>query len=64
MNCRGLGSNLKRKDVFNYLRQQNYSVICLQDTHFTDNTENIGLNGGQNVFLAMAQVIPGGMHPF
>lgn len=35
-NCRGLGDNQKRKDIFNFLRQKKYSIYCLQDTHFTD----------------------------
>ena len=35
LNCRGLGDYEKRKDVFNYLRDKQYSLCCLQDTHFT-----------------------------
>ena len=35
------GEPSKRRDVFNYLRNKNYSVLCLQDTHFTKNMENI-----------------------
>ena len=40
-NCQGLGDPSKRRDVLNYLRQQNYSIICLQDTHFKKNQENL-----------------------
>ena len=38
-NCQGLNDYKKRRDVLNYLRQKNYSILCLQDTHFTKNME-------------------------
>ena len=38
-NCRGLGDPLKRRDIFNYLRDNKFSICCLQDTHFTDGLE-------------------------
>lgn len=34
MNCQGLGDMKKRRDVFHYLRNKNYSIYLLQDTHF------------------------------
>ena len=37
LNTRGLGDYKKRRDVLNYLRMNKYSIICLQDTHFTQN---------------------------
>ena len=36
MNCRGLGSQEKRRDVINFLRKSHYDVIFLQDTHLTN----------------------------
>ena len=39
-NCQGLGGREKRKDVLNFLKQKNYSIYCLQDTHFTEKEEN------------------------
>ena len=36
MNCRGLQDMGKRKDVFHYLREKNASILCLQDTHFSE----------------------------
>ena len=39
LNCQGLGESNKRRDVLKYLRKLNYSIICLQDTHFSKNTE-------------------------
>ena len=39
LNCQGLGDFRKRRDVFNYLRNLKYSIICLQDTHFSKNIE-------------------------
>ena len=40
VNCQGLGDINKRRDVFDYLRKFNYNIYCLQDTHFTVDTEN------------------------
>lgn len=40
LNCRGLGNLQKRKDVFNYLHSKQYSIYCLQDTHFTGADRN------------------------
>ena len=40
VNCQGLGDINKRRDVFNYLRNMNHNIYCLQDTHFTLETEN------------------------
>ena len=44
LNCQGLGDLKKRRDVINYLRNLKYSIICLQDTHFTKGIENIVQN--------------------
>ena len=41
LNVRGLGDSSKRRDVFNYLQNKNYSIVCLQDTHFSKDLENI-----------------------
>ena len=53
LNCRGLGDVTKRKDVFNYLRKKQFSVYCLQDTHFTSNDLNyIRSQWGYDVYLS------------
>ena len=39
LNCQGLGGNEKRKDVMNFLKQKNYSIYFLQDTHFMEKEE-------------------------
>ena len=31
MNVRGITDSIKRKDVFNWLKDKNYSIYCLQD---------------------------------
>ena len=36
MNYRWLQDVGKRKDVFQYLRNKNTSILCLQDTHFSE----------------------------
>ena len=38
-NVQGLQSSEKRMDVFDYLKDKNYDIYCLQDTHFTDENE-------------------------
>ena len=40
LNCQGLGESKKRRDVLDYLKRKQFSIICLQDTHFTKNLEN------------------------
>ena len=40
MNCRGLGEFTKRRDVFHFLREKNFSIYLLQDTHFTCGIED------------------------
>ena len=34
-NCRGIRSKNKRLSLFNHLKDLNYNIFCLQDTHFT-----------------------------
>ena len=41
MNCRGLQDISKRRDVFNFLKKKGYSILCLQDTHFSGKDQNI-----------------------
>ena len=38
-NCRGLGSQEKRRDVLDYLKNLKYDVYLLQDTHLTSQKE-------------------------
>ncbi len=35
LNCQGLGQLPKRTDVFHYLKEKQYHIYCIQDTHFT-----------------------------
>ena len=39
-NVQGLGGIKKQKDVFNYLQNKNFDILCLQDTHFTSDQKN------------------------
>lgn len=41
LNCQGLGDQTKRRDVLRYLRKSKYSILCLQDTHFSKRNERI-----------------------
>ena len=38
-NCQGLFTPQKRLDVLNFYKNKNYSIICLQDTHFIPEIE-------------------------
>lgn len=38
-NVRGINDFQKRRDIFQYLRQQKFQIFCLQDTHFTESLE-------------------------
>lgn len=35
VNCRGIQSVKKRNDVLHYLKNKNFQILCLQDTHWT-----------------------------
>lgn len=39
VNCQGLATLSKRKDVINHYKQKQYSIICFQDTHFIPDNE-------------------------
>ena len=39
LNCRGLADRSKRNDVFNFLAKKKYSIVCLQDVHWTENNK-------------------------
>ena len=37
-NCRGLGTQQKRRDVVNFLNNLDFDIYILQDTHLTERT--------------------------
>lgn len=41
LNGQGLNQNQKRRDVIDYLRNKDYSIVCIVDTHFTKNQERM-----------------------
>ena len=41
MNIQGAHGSQKRRDVINYVRNKQYSIVCLIDTHFTKNKEHL-----------------------
>ena len=43
-NVQGLGDISKRTDVFDFLKNTNFDIYCLQETHFTDREEKLILN--------------------
>lgn len=40
-NAQGLGGISKRTDVLDYLKNMNFDIYCLQDTHFTESDEKL-----------------------
>ena len=53
MNCRGLRDIDKRRDVFNYLRQKDANIVCLQDTHLlTSETNSVRAQWGYECILS------------
>ena len=51
-NCNGLGNFIKRKEVFTWLNDKPYNIICLQETHSTLSVETMWQNewGGSIIF--------------
>ena len=41
LNVRGLRDNTKRREVFNWLRKKNFQIYMLQETHCTENTNDL-----------------------
>ena len=52
-NCNGLNDTKKRQDVFNYLRNLECNIYCLQETHWkTDSEKFIRAAWGYNVWIS------------
>ena len=41
LNVRGIGELRKHRQVFNYLKQANYNIICLQETHSDESSKQL-----------------------
>ena len=41
LNVRGLGDNLKRPELFNWLRKKKHSIYMLQEVHCSENTNSM-----------------------
>ena len=50
-NCRGLNATDKRRDVFHYVRQKKYDIICLQDVHLEKSMETY--NNGNGAMISI-----------
>ena len=51
----------KRRDLFHYVRNKEYNIICLQDVHINAQLEPfIKSEWGYEVFLAPSQIVVGG----
>lgn len=38
-NCRGLRAQRKRTDIFDFFKEKKVDILCLQETHFTQEME-------------------------
>ena len=48
LNVRGLHDNIKRRNILNYLDDQSYDIVCLQETHSTPNIEKYWMSESRN----------------
>ena len=52
-NCRGLNATDKRRDMFHYVRQKKYDIICLQDVHLESKMEvYVQLERGYDIYMS------------
>ena len=55
-NCNGLADNKKRQSVFTWLKEKEYNIYCLQETHSTVLDEVLcKKNWGRNILLPLAK---------
>lgn len=53
VNCQSLSDAHKRRDAFQYLQQQNCSILCLTGTHFTPEMEQtVSIEWGYETFYS------------
>ena len=52
LNARGLGNKCKRQIIYKYIRDGNFDIACIQETHSTKDIENLWLMewGGRIIF--------------
>ena len=55
-NCQGLRNYAKRLDVINYYKETHASIVCLQDTHWTEkDSKTIKTLWGNDIYLSGGQ---------
>ena len=54
LNVRGLRTKLKRKSLFCFLKKNKYDIVCLQESHITENVADTWEKewGGQLLYCA------------
>ena len=53
VNCQGLNGKQKRRDVFHFLKNKNYNIYLLQDTHLEDKIEHyVSAEWGYKAFFS------------
>lgn len=52
-NCQGLSLASKRRDLFHFVKNKKYNIICLQDVHINDKMEDFVKNEwGYNAYFS------------
>ena len=51
LNVRGLRRKTKRKQVFSFLKREKYDIVCLQETHITDDIADEWKNEWRDGFV-------------
>ena len=60
--CQGLHDFKKRKDLLHFYHEQKCNILCLQDTHFTQDMESDILNERATMFTStLTLLIQGGL---
>ena len=55
-NWQGLRNCAKRLDVINYFKETHASIVCLQDTHWTENdSKSVKTLWGNDIYLSGGQ---------
>ena len=64
-NVNGISNGQKRKDILDYLRQHNYGIYLLQETHIKVKSENfLPAAWGLNVWVGVVKQIETGLPYF
>ena len=64
INVRGLGDQVKRREIFNWLRAKKYSVYFIQEMHCTETIRMIGGPNGAIKLCSAAALVKRRVLPY